>query len=119
MLTKELSRIGRHKSIRKRIQGTSERPRLNVHRSSKHLYVQVIDDMKAHTLFSFSTKDKELDSGSKKMTKVAKSEKLGEIYGPKLKEKGIKKIAFDRSGYKYHGRVKALAEALRKAGIEF
>lgn len=119
MLTKELSRIGRHKSIRKRVQGTAERPRLSVHRSAKHIYVQVIDDVQGRTLFAFSTKDKTFDVAGKKMSKSDKSGKLGDAFAPKMKEKGIIKIAFDRSGYKYHGRIKALAEALRKAGIEF
>lgn len=116
---KELGRIGRHQSFRKRVTGTPERPRLSVHRSSKNLFVQLIDDIAARTLFAFSTQDKEFQSQVKKMTKVAKAEKLGKMFGPKIKEKGITKIAFDRGGYKYHGRVKALAESLRQTGLEF
>ena len=117
-MNKELSRIKRHGRFRKKISGTPERPRLVVHRSLKNIYVQVIDDSKAHTLYSFSTQDKAFKKGGK-APKVKQSEKLGAFFAGQLKEKGIKKIAFDRSGYKYHGRVKALADSLRQAGIEF
>ena len=116
---KEIGRLGRHNSIRKRVKGTSERPRLSVHRSAKNLYVQLIDDMAEKTLFAFSTRDKNFEKSVQKDNKVTKAQKLGQVYGPKIKEKGITKIAFDRGGYKYHGRVKALAESLRQAGIEF
>ena len=119
MLKRELGRMKRHQSIRKKIFGTAERPRLTVHRSLKNLYVQVIDDMAARTLFSFSTADKVLTQDKTKKNKVAAAGKLGQFYAPKLIEKGIRKVAFDRSGCLYHGRIKALAESLRKAGIEF
>ena len=119
MNNKELGRIRRHKRIRKKLLGTEERPRLCIYRSLQNLYVQVIDDVKAHTLFSFSTTDKEFKKSITGGTKKEKSGKLGEFYAEKLKTKGIKKIAFDRSGYKFHGRIEALAESLRKQGIEF
>jgi large subunit ribosomal protein L18 len=119
MLTKELGRMKRHQRVRKKIFGTSERPRLSVHRSLKNLYVQVIDDTASRTLFSFSTADKNFGQARHKNKKVSASEALGKFFAPRLKEKGIKKIAFDRGGYLYHGRVKALAEALRQEGIEF
>ena len=119
MKTKEQARIKRHGRFRRKISGTAERPRLVVHRSLKNIYVQVIDDAKAHTLYSFSTADKSFSKQGAKASKVKQAEKLGQFFGPQLKEKGIKKIAFDRSGYQYHGRVKALAESLRQAGIEF
>lgn len=114
---KELGRIKRHGRIRKKISGTTERPRLSVHRSLNHLYVQVVDDTKAHTLFSFSTLHK--DFLKVKAGKTTKAGKLGELLGAELKEKGIRKISFDRGGYQYHGRVKALADGLRQAAIEF
>ncbi len=119
MLKKEMARVARHKGIRKRIVGTVERPRLCVHRSSKHIYAQVIDDLKGLTLYSFSTAGKSFLKEAAKLSKAAKAQKLGEESAKLLKEKGISKIAFDRGGYKYHGRVKALAEALRKGGLEF
>ncbi len=97
--------------------GTAERPRLAVHRSAKNIYVQVVDDINAKTLISFSTLDKNFPKA--KAAKVKKSETLGQVFATKLKEKGITKIAFDRGGYLYHGRVKALAESLRQGGIQF
>ena len=119
MLKKELGRIKRHLSIRKKIFGTAERPRLSVHRSAKNLYVQVIDDTTARTLLSFSTADKTFKEKLPKKGKVAAAEKLGQFYAPLLKQKGIRHIAFDRAGSLYHGRIKALAESLRQGGIEF
>ena len=118
MLKKELARAARHKGIRKKITGTSERPRLCVRRSLNHMYAQVIDDIVQKTICSVSTADKEFLKATKG-SKTKKAEKLGEVFAEKLKGKGISKIAFDRAGYKYHGRVKALAESLRKAGIQF
>ena len=119
MKTKEEARAKRHGRFRKKISGTPERPRLVVRRSLKNMMVQVIDDTKAHTICSFSTTDKAFSKTIEKATKTERAEKLGAFFAPKLKEKGIKKIAFDRGGYQYHGRVKALADSLRKAGIEF
>ncbi len=119
MLKKDLAREKRHGRIRKKMFGTIERPRLSVHRSAKNLYVQVIDDVNSKTLFSFSTLSKDFVKTAPKKGKVEKSTKLGETFASKLKEKGITKVAFDRGGYLYHGRVKALAESLRQAGIQF
>lgn len=99
--------------------GTVERPRLTVHRSLKNIYVQVIDDTASRTLFSFSTADKAFTDAKPKQGKVSAAVKLGEVFAPKLIEKGIRKVAFDRSGCLYHGRIKALADSLRKGGIEF
>ena len=118
-MKKEAARIKRHGRFRKKISGTSERPRMVVHRSLKNIYVQVIDDTRAHTLYSFSTQDGAFQKSASKAPKVKQAEKLGAFFAAQLKEKGIKKVAFDRSGYKYHGRVKALADSLRQAGIEF
>ena len=118
-LPKEFRRIKRHRRVRKKISGTVERPRLAVHRSLKHLYAQVVDDNQAKTLFSFSTSDKAFLKSAGKIKKSQMAAKLGEFFVGELLKKGIRKIAFDRSGYAYHGRVKALADSLRKGGIEF
>ncbi len=119
MLKKESGRIKRHQSIRKKIFGTSERPRLAIHRSLKNLYAQVIDDMVSRTLFSFSTADKAFVQAKPSKGKVSAAVKLGEFYAPQLIQKGIRKVAFDRGGCLYHGRIKALADSLRKGGVEF
>ncbi|EZP79125.1 MULTISPECIES: 50S ribosomal protein L18 [Anoxybacillaceae] len=107
----------RHARVRKKIFGTAERPRLNVFRSNKHIYAQIIDDMKAVTIVSASTLDKEFDLESTGNIEAAK--KVGELVAKRALEKGIKKVVFDRGGYLYHGRVKALADAAREAGLEF
>jgi len=107
----------RHARVRKKIFGTAERPRLNVFRSNKHIYAQIIDDMKAVTLVSASTLDKEFDLESTGNIEAAK--KVGELVAKRALAKGIKKVVFDRGGYLYHGRVKALADAAREAGLEF
>lgn len=119
MLRRESKRLKRHGKIRKRMTGTPERPRVSVHRSAKNLYAQVIDDTQSRTLFSFSTMDKEFLKAAPKSGKTAQAAKMGEFFAPKLKEKGITKIAFDRGGYLYHGRIKALADSLRQGGLEF
>ncbi len=119
MLKKESRRIKRHRKIRKKLAGVPERPRLSVHRSLNNIYVQVIDEIAEKTLLSFSTLDKEFSKSVGKASKTTKSGKLGEFFGDRLKKKGIQKVTFDRGGYKYHGRVKALAESLRQAGIDF
>ena len=115
----EARRKKRHHRIRKAIFGTPERPRLAVYRSGKHLYAQAIDDYQRKTLFSFSTVNKKFQKKSSKEKPVEVAKKLGQLFGPELVSKGIRKIAFDRGGYQYHGRVKALAEGLRETGVEF
>lgn len=102
--------------IRKRIHGTTERPRLSVFRSNKNIYLQVIDDDKSNTIASVSTLEKAFSDAK---VNIATGEKIGEEMGKRLKEKNISSIVFDRSGYLYHGVVKAVAEGVRKAGIEF
>jgi len=119
MSDKELQRLKRHGRMRKKLVGTPERPRLSVHRSAKNLYAQVIDDIAARTLFSFSTRDKAFSGEGTVPGKTNCAKKLGNFYASKMKEKGITKVAFDRGGYKYHGRIKALADALREGGIQF
>ncbi len=116
---KERARIARHKRIRKKVKSSPECPRLCVHRSLKNLYIQVIDDQCAKTIFSLSTLSKEIKERLRYGGNVNAAQLLGELAGERLKQKGIVKIVFDRGGYLYHGRVKALAESLRKAGIVF
>jgi len=109
----------RHLRVRKKVFGTPERPRLNVFRSNKHIYAQIIDDLKGHTLVSASTLDKELRDQIENGGNVEAAAKVGALVAKRALEKGITKVVFDRGGYKYHGRVKALAEAAREAGLEF
>lgn len=114
---KNKARIKRHLRVRKKIKGTAERPRLNIFRSSKHMYAQIIDDVKGVTLVSASTKDKELQIENGGNVEAAKQ--VGELIAKRAKANGVEKVVFDRSGYLYHGRVKALADAAREAGLEF
>lgn len=107
------ARQKRHSRIRHHVSGTVERPRLNVFRSNANIYAQIIDDVKGVTLVSASSKD--LANGGN----VAAAQEVGKLIAEKAIEKGIKKVVFDRGGYLYHGRVKALAEAAREAGLEF
>jgi large subunit ribosomal protein L18 len=113
---KKESREKRHRSLRKRIQGTAERPRLAVFRSSRHIYVQVIDDLQKKALVGTSDLGLEAgDDGGKK----AVAKKVGTAIAKKCLEKGIDKVVFDRAGFKYHGRVSALADGAREAGLKF
>ena len=104
-----------HTRIRRRLTGTAERPRLNIYRSLNHIYAQVIDDMQGVTLVSAST----LAAKAKTGGNVAAAKEIGKIIAERAKEKGIQKVVFDRGGYLYHGRIKALADAAREAGLEF
>jgi large subunit ribosomal protein L18 len=103
----------RHRRVRKKVGGTPERPRLSVFRSGKHIYAQVIDDWSQTTLVSVSSLAPELKGGLKHGASVASAAKIGELLGKRCIEKGISAVVFDRAGYKYHGRVRALAEAAR------
>ena len=105
-----------HRRIRRKLAGSTERPRLAVFRSVAHIYAQVIDDTKGQTLVSASTVDKD---GKTKGGNVAAAKAVGKKVAQKAKEKGITKVVFDRGGYPFHGRVKALADAAREAGLEF
>ena len=119
------SRKKRHRSIRKRIEGSSERPRLAVFRSTRHIYAQVIDDLSQKTLVSTSDVDaqKGKKEGEKTETgtgkKKERAKQVGAAIARKCLEKGIDKVVFDRAGYKYHGRVSALADGAREAGLKF
>ena len=109
----------RHLRVRKKVFGTAERPRLNVFRSLKHIYAQIIDDERGVTLISASTLSPELRGQLKTGGNVEAAAAVGRLVAQKALERGIKKVVFDRGGYLYHGRVKALAEAAREAGLEF
>ena len=113
------ARKRRHKRVRKKVFGTPERPRLNVFRSLKHIYAQIIDDTVGHTLVAASTLDPELRGKLNGKTKTEKAREVGLLIAKRALAKGIKKVVFDRGGYKYHGRVKALAEGAREGGLEF
>jgi large subunit ribosomal protein L18 len=116
--TKE-ARIKRHLRVRRKLSGDGERPRLCVFRSLNHIYAQIIDDVKGHTLAAASTLDAEIKGNSKDKNKTGRAELVGELLARRAKDKKIKQVAFDRGGFKYHGRVKALAEAARKGGLKF
>jgi large subunit ribosomal protein L18 len=115
--TKQDARYRRKERIRRKVSGTPEKPRLSVFRSLNHIYVQAIDDATGKTLFSASSKDvkgKTKGTGNRDAAKL-----VGELIASKCKEQGIEQVVFDRGGYIYHGRVKALAEAARTAGLKF
>jgi large subunit ribosomal protein L18 len=116
---KREARLSRHLRVRKKVKGTPERPRLVVYRSLEHIYAQVIDDTIGHTLVSASTIDGEVRKllGGKKKTEEAQI--VGRVVAERAKNAGIQKVVFDRGGRKYHGRIKALADAAREAGLEF
>ena len=116
--SKNTNRRHVHERIRKKIQGTAERPRLNVYRSLNHVYVQVIDDLKGATIVSANSAEGK--KGERKTGgNVASAKSVGKVIAERAKAKGIKQVVFDRGGYIYHGRVKALAEAAREAGLKF
>ena len=109
-------RLHRHKRVRGKVSGTPERPRLNVFRSETNIYAQVIDDTKGVTLVSASSLEKGFSCDG---TKTDAAKKVGEIIAQRAKDKGIEAVVFDRGGYLYHGRVKALAEGAREGGLQF
>ena len=113
------ARKRRHRRVRKRVVGTSQRPRFNVFRGLKHTYAQVIDATRGHTLAAASTLDPELGDKVKGLTKTEQAKLVGGLLARRALERGVKKVTFDRGGYKYHGRVKSLAEAAREGGLEF
>jgi large subunit ribosomal protein L18 len=113
------TRLRRKKRIRKDVQGTSERPRLTVFRSNKHIYAQVIDDETRRSLATASTLSKAVAAVLDGKDKVARAKAVGEAVAKAAKDKGITKVVFDRNGYAYHGRVSALADGAREGGLEF
>ncbi len=115
---KTVARQKRVKSIRKKISGTAERPRLCVFKSAKHIYAQLIDDVAGNTLLSMSTLSKDLEKSGEK-GKTSKAHQVGKLLAEKAKGKGLEQVVFDRGGYIYHGRVKALSEGAREGGLVF
>ena len=118
-VSKDLSRQKRHRRLRRKLEGSSERPRLLVRRTLHHTYATVVDDAKGHTIVAASTREKDLADGLASTTNIAAAEKIGAAIAAKAKQAGITQVVFDRGGLKYHGRVKALADAARQAGLEF
>ena len=118
-IDRRLARERRHIRVRAKVSGTAMRPRLCVFRSLSHIYAQVVDDSAGYTLVSASSLDAEIRDKITGKKKTESAELVGSLVAQRALDKGIKKIAFDRGGYQYHGRVKALAEAARKAGLDF
>ncbi len=116
---RETRRLAKHERIRKRTVGTADRFRLCVHRSLKNFYAQVIDDTTGKVLFGLSTRNKEVATDLKGCGNIAAAARLGKIFAAQAKTKGVSKVCFDRGGYKYHGRVKAFADAAREGGLDF
>jgi large subunit ribosomal protein L18 len=113
------ARLHRHVRVRAKIEGTETQPRLNVFRSLNHIYAQIIDDSKSNTVVSASTLDADIKGQADGKSKTDKAKAVGSAVARKAIDKGIKEVVFDRGGYKYHGRVKALADAAREAGLKF
>jgi large subunit ribosomal protein L18 len=113
------ARQRRHERVRKRVSGTVSRPRLCVFRSLQHVYAQVIDDGSGHTIACASTLDADIKNGSGEKNKKQVAEMVGALVAKRAQDKGVKQVVFDRGGYKYQGRVKALADAARGAGLRF
>ncbi|MCQ2544337.1 MAG: 50S ribosomal protein L18 [Lachnospiraceae bacterium] len=112
-------RVEKHRRIRSRLSGTAQRPRLSVFRSNDHMYAQIIDDTVGNTLVAASTLDKDVKAELEKTNNVEAAAYLGTVIAKKALDKGIKEVVFDRGGYIYQGKVAALAEAAREAGLEF
>jgi len=117
--SKRLARIKRRQRIRKRIKGTTTRPRLCVFRSAKHIYAQIIDDSRGLTLAAASSNEPDLRKQDDFENKVSMATFIGKEIGQRAQEKGIKQVVFDRNGFLYHGRVKAVSEGARESGLEF
>lgn len=117
--TAHAARIRRHERIREKVAGTADRPRLSVFRSLAHIYAQVIDDVGGATLVAASDLDKDVKSRTEGKKKAGVATLVGELVAQRARERGIKRVVFDRGGYLFHGRVKALAEAARSGGLEF
>ena len=112
-------RLRRHQRVRKKVSGTQERPRLCVFRSTEHLYAQLIDDSQGRTLATATTLDTEVREDVEAKTKSQRASVAGRLLAQRAQKRGVNRVVFDRGGYKYHGRVKALAQAAREGGLEF
>ena len=117
--TRQQARLKRKGSIRKKMSGTPERPRLSVFRSSRHMYAQVIDDVSGTTLVAASSLEKTVKEQESLKGNVAMAQYIGKLVGERAVEKGIQKVVFDRNGFLYHGRVKAVSDGAREAGLKF
>ncbi|MEJ2012980.1 MAG: 50S ribosomal protein L18 [Anaerolineales bacterium] len=117
--SRNIQRLRRHRRVRSKVAGSAERPRLNVFRSLNQIYAQVIDDQSGKTLAAASTLQESLKPKLKGKSKTEQAKLVGEAIAEAAKEQGIKQVVFDRGGYRFHGRVRALAEAAREAGLEF
>lgn len=118
-LNRREARVSRHKKIRKKIRGTSEVPRLSVFKSSRHLYAQIINDDNGNTMAAFSTLKPEFKEKMKKSSTIESAKVVGEFIAEQAKKLGIEKVRFDRGGFPFHGRIKALADAAREKGLKF
>ena len=116
---KTQARLKRKKRIRKKLVGSADRPRLCVFRSAKHIYAQVIDDSAGKTLASASSTEKAVRENPESKNKLSNANSVGEIIGQRAMEKGVKQVVFDRNGFLYHGRIKAVSDGARKAGLKF
>ena len=114
-----MRRARRQRRVRAKVKGTAGRPRLNVFRSMRHIFAQIIDDAKGHTLVAASTLDKDVRAQAAALKKVDESKAVGKLLAQRALAKGLKQVVFDRGGYQYHGRVKALADGAREGGLEF
>jgi large subunit ribosomal protein L18 len=117
--TSTLARQRRHIRVRRRVSGSAARPRLNVFRSATHIYAQVIDDVAGHTIAAASDVDTDIATATKGQKKLARATAVGKAVAERAKAKGVDAVVFDRGGYRYHGRVRALADAAREAGLGF
>ena len=113
------ARTARHIRVRKKVAGTPQRPRLAVFRSGRHIYAQIIDDVQGHTMVAASSLEEKVSAEGKDKKKAEKSVLVGKLIAERATAKGITEVAFDRGGYKYHGRVKTLADAAREGGLKF
>lgn len=118
-LSRSKIRVKKHMRLRNKFHGTAERPRLSVFRSEKHIYAQIIDDITGTTLVAASTVEKDIKAQIKAGSNIEAAQVVGKAIAEKAKAKGIENVVFDRGGFLYHGRVKALADAAREAGLEF
>jgi len=116
---KYMGRKQRQRRVRARVSGTAQRPRLNIFRSLTNIYAQVIDDSQGHTVVSASTLDKEVAAQAAGKSKLEAAKIVGKVVGERAKQAGIEKVVFDRGGFRYHGRVAAVAEGAREAGLDF
>ncbi|MCC6382331.1 MAG: 50S ribosomal protein L18 [Dehalococcoidia bacterium] len=117
--TSTLARLRRHARVRRNLAGTPQRPRLNVFRSAAHIYAQVIDDVAGHTVAAASDLDSEIAAATQGQTKTERAAAVGRAVAERARANGVALVVFDRGGYQYHGRVRALAEAAREAGLGF